>query len=130
MKESMSETEKKVSEAPDIAEDLHKQFTEDPPKKADEPKVRCCYTVGITADNQPFFKVMGQMTIIDLEGVHKYAGRRIDGIVESRLGTGDSITELIAEQMAQLLYISDQYTKAKDGNVIIAVDAQGRPIRE
>lgn len=71
------------------------------------------YTVGLKPDGNFFFQVSGQnQGLVELMGIHQYASKRMDVLIDQRSGTGDALTmelgkglQLILDKVNQLVNV-------------------------
>lgn len=114
-----------TTDVTDIQDELEEDFKKDLEEKKKKHTPKCMFLCGFTEDGVPFFQIDGDMNFVNLEGLYKYAGRRINNIVDSAMGSGDAITLHIARSLDSLVEISDTITASKEENALLIADAQG-----
>ena len=71
------------------------------PEKNPLQDAKIAYIVGVDKDNQLFFDIMGtQVELLQLMGLHEFAGEKIKGIKDERFMSGDRLTHEVGKAVA------------------------------
>jgi hypothetical protein len=80
------------------------------------------YTVGVTRSGRFAFEVHGRITVPQISGVHRLAGKKVEFMEDTILGGGDVALTNIQTILNALLAAPER----EEEDLIVGVDAMGR----